>query len=69
MPRQASAKRSWKHALAEAGEVLAGFSPRIVVVDLPGRGRFYRLRVASDDVRQLCAALAGRDVPCIQAPP
>ena len=66
---EAEARDGWKHAVAQAGEILSGISPRIVVVDLPGRGRFYRLRVAASDVRQFCGLLSSYDVPCIQAPP
>lgn len=66
---QAEAEQGWQRDVRQAGDTLSGFSPLIVTVDLPGRGRFYRLRVATADARQLCAALQGQDVPCIQAPP
>jgi hypothetical protein len=40
-------------------------SPNIVPVDLPGKGRFYRLRVDAQDSRQLCATLKAKGLICI----
>lgn len=39
---------------------LAGKSPTINRADLGDKGVFYRLRVATDDAKKLCAALAGQ---------
>jgi len=61
------AMAGWRRAVAQANGVLGGFSPRIVAVDLPGRGRFYRLRVATLDAKDLCAVLTSQDVACIPA--
>ena len=65
--QEAEASAGWNRAVATAGGVLAGLSPHIVVVDLPGRGRYYRLRVAVPDGKQLCAALTARGMDCIPA--
>jgi len=62
-----NAAKGWDHARALASEVLGGAAPRIVVVDLPGVGRFYRLRVAVEKTgsRGLCVALTAKGVDCI----
>jgi hypothetical protein len=65
--QEAEAAAGWNRAVATAGGVLAGLSPHIVAVDLPGRGRYYRLRVTALDGKQLCAALTARGMDCIPA--
>jgi len=62
-----NAAKGWDHARALASEVLGGAAPRIVVVDLPGVGRFYRLRVGAGQIgsRELCVALAAKGLDCI----
>ena len=35
--------------------------------DLPGKGRYYRLRVVAPDGRQLCAVLTAKGLDCIPA--
>lgn len=62
---QAKAAKAWQEALAASGAALAGLSPTIVAVNLPGKGRWYRLRVRTPDSRKLCSALAARGVDCI----
>ncbi len=37
------AAQGWDRALGQAGDTLRGLSPRIVAVDLPAAGRYYRL--------------------------
>jgi len=61
------AARGWDHARALASDVLGGAAPRIVAVDLPGAGRFYRLRVtvAQSGSRGLCVALAAKGLDCM----
>ena len=61
----AEASSGWDRAVRMAGGALAGFSPHIVAADLPGKGRYYRLRVAVPDGKQLCAALAAKGMDCI----
>jgi tetratricopeptide (TPR) repeat protein len=62
-----NAAKGWRQAQRLAGESLGGLSPRIVAVDLPGMGRYYRLRVTTDQAgtRALCAALVARGQNCI----
>lgn len=61
------AARGWDHVKALASDVLDGAAPRIVPVDLPGVGRFYRLRVtvAQTGSRGLCMALTAKGLNCI----
>jgi acetyl esterase/lipase len=65
--QEADAAAGWIKALKKAGGILTGLSPHIVAVDLPGRGRFYRLRVATPDGKRLCIALAAQGIDCIPA--
>jgi tetratricopeptide (TPR) repeat protein len=58
------ATEGWKQAVARAGGALSGLSPHIVAVDLPGKGRYYRLRVPARDGRQLCATLTAKGLAC-----
>jgi tetratricopeptide (TPR) repeat protein len=62
-----NATKGWDHALTRAGAALEGLSPLIVAVDLPGAGRFYRLRVAVAQTgsRGFCVALTAKGLDCI----
>ena len=64
-----NAAKGWTQARQLAGEALDGLSPRIVAVDLPGVGRYYRLRVAAAQTspRALCVALAAKGLDCFPA--
>ena len=65
------ARKAWWRARALAGEILAGFAPQIVAVNLPGKGRFFRLRIAglsTTDALQLCRKLNAKGVACLQVP-
>ncbi len=63
------AGQGWNRAQRLSGGLLAGLSPHIVAADLPGRGRYYRLRVgpAAQGPARLCAALTAQGVDCIPA--
>ena len=63
---QEEAGQGWNSALRRSGGLLDGLSPRIVAADLPGRGRYYRLR-AGPAAAGLCAALQAQGVDCIPA--
>jgi tetratricopeptide (TPR) repeat protein len=65
--QEEEAREGWRKAVTAAGGALAGLTPHIVAVDLPGRGRYYRLRVRTGDSKQLCAALTTRGMDCIPA--
>jgi tetratricopeptide (TPR) repeat protein len=62
-----SATRGWDHALMRAGTALEGRFPLIVAVDLPGTGRFYRLRVAVEQSssKGFCTALEAKGLDCM----
>ncbi len=65
---QASAMEGWSKFAARADGLLGGFSPHIVPADLPGKGRFWRLRVDVTDkaeARKLCAALFSHGLVCL----
>ncbi len=66
---EAEAIQGWNRALGKAGSVLDGYSPHIMAVDLPGAGRYYRLRVAPDGKgpKSLCAALSAKGLDCMEA--
>ena len=61
------AAAGWNHVQKAADGALAGFLPHIVAADLPGKGRYYRLRVVAPDGRQLCAVLTAKGLDCIPA--
>ncbi len=64
----AEAHAGWAQAKARAAGVLDGLSPRVLVANLPGKGRYFRLRVrpgASQSGAEFCARLAARAVACL----
>lgn len=65
---QAEADQGWARARRLAPALLAGLAPRIVPVDLPGRGRYYRLRAApAPNGTRLCEALQDKGLECMVA--
>jgi tetratricopeptide (TPR) repeat protein len=65
---EAEANDAWNHAQRRAGQLLAGRTASIIRVDLPVKGRYYRLRVgqmAAAEAAQLCASLKARGTGCI----
>jgi tetratricopeptide (TPR) repeat protein len=65
---EAEARAGWSLAEEMAGETLAGLSPLIVRAEIPGRGVYYRLRVAAEGpVSQFCAVLVKKGLACIAA--
>lgn len=65
---EGEASAGWSSARSRAGGALNGFSPHIVTVDLPGRGRYYRLRIrvaAGHSPAALCADLDSKGVDCL----
>lgn len=63
------ASDGWDRAQRLAGSALEGLSPRILEVNLPKIGRYYRLRVAAGQTgpKALCMALAAKGLDCIVA--
>jgi tetratricopeptide (TPR) repeat protein len=64
---EAEAQDGWKNAVGRAAGALEGLSPHIVIADLPGRGRYYRLRTSpgAGGAARLCAALAAVRQDCL----
>lgn len=64
---RAEAQAGWRHAQAKAGAALAGLSPLIVQADLPGRGTYFRLRIATPNPAGLCDTLRQAGQDCLPA--
>jgi len=66
---EAEARQGWKEAVRHAGKALEGLEPHIMAADLPGRGRYYRLRTAPVGGRaaELCAQLTSAGQGCLLA--
>lgn len=66
---QEEAEDGWKKAVTRARGALDGLRPHVVIADLPGRGRYYRLRTRppSGGVARLCALLLAAGQACIPA--
>jgi len=67
---EAEANAGWDKAKARAAGALDGLSPHVVSADLPGKGRYYRLRVspaAGHNRTELCAQLTAKGVACLPA--
>jgi hypothetical protein len=65
---QAAAMAGWNKIVAASEGALQGKSPLVVPVDLPGKGRLWRLRTAAGDkssARRLCAALGAKGLACM----
>ncbi len=63
---EADAAFGWNHMVDKAGGLLDGLTPVVVSVDIPGRGRFYRLRTGPvDDAGTLCEQLKSHGLACI----
>ncbi len=67
---EAEANAGWTAARLRAGSALDGLSPHIVSVEVPGKGRFYRLRVVvagGEKQSDFCANLSAKGVACFPA--
>jgi hypothetical protein len=65
---QASAAQGWSKIADMVGPPLNALTPTIVPVDLPGKGRFWRVRVRFDnaaDAKAVCAVLRARAIACL----
>jgi len=63
-----SALAGWSKIVAASGEALAGLSPAVVEVTLPGKGRLWRLRTGVADkaaAQALCAKLTSHGQACL----
>jgi tetratricopeptide (TPR) repeat protein len=66
---EAEAGHAWDRAVRQADGLLDGLRPLIMAADLPGKGLYYRLRVApaASATAHLCDALTVRGLACILA--
>jgi len=67
---QAAANQAWNRIAAASGGALRGLSPLTISVDLPGKGRFWRLRAAVTDqaeARKVCVVLVAQGQACLVA--
>jgi len=61
----AEAHTGWEEAKARADGALDGLSPHILVAELPGKGRYFRLRVSpGENGTEVCVRLVAKAVPC-----
>jgi tetratricopeptide (TPR) repeat protein len=65
---EAEARAGWVKAVAAAEGGLKGAAPQIAVAELPGKGRFYRLRVSTSRPEMLCARLRDAGQGCWPVP-
>lgn len=63
---EAEARAGWSKALGASGGALDGYTPRIVMADVPGKGRYYRLRTGAPDPAGLCASLRAAGQDCMR---
>lgn len=65
---KAEADQGWDRARKLAPDLLGGLKARVVPVDLPGQGRYYRLRAGpAPGGASLCETLQGRGLECMAA--
>jgi tetratricopeptide (TPR) repeat protein len=65
---RAEADAGWSKAKLQAGGMLDGLQQQILTVDLPGKGRYFRLRVApapDQSAAQTCAGLTAKGIACL----
>jgi hypothetical protein len=63
----AEASAAWDKARMRAGGVLDGMTPQIRAAEIPGRGRYFRLRVRLETGKsgtEICADLAAKALAC-----
>jgi len=67
---EAAAHTAWDKIAAASEDALRGFTPVTVPVDIPGKGRLWRLRAAVPDApaaRKLCQTLMQHRLACVLA--
>jgi len=66
---KAVASQTWNRLMEKTGGLLDGLTPSISSVDLPDRGRFWRLRAGVSDgdaAASLCGALKSKGFDCFE---
>jgi tetratricopeptide (TPR) repeat protein len=67
---QADAADGWNHFVGKSDGLLSGMVPRVVAADIPGQGRFWRLRAelsSGEDATTVCEQLRAKGLACIVA--
>jgi cell division septation protein DedD len=67
---EAEAQSGWKTVLSKIGSTLDGVAPVIVAADVPGKGRFWRLRVGpldKDRAASICDTIKAKGAACFPA--
>jgi len=64
---RAQAQAAWTGMRIKAAGVLKGLTAHIMRIDLPGRGTYFRLRVATSEPERLCGKLRGAGLECLRA--
>jgi tetratricopeptide (TPR) repeat protein len=62
------AAEGWNRLVGRAGHLLDNLTPEIVMADVPGKGRFYRLRAeprAGTSAAEFCLQLKAQGIACI----
>ncbi len=64
---EAEAAEGWNHLVRGSGGLLDGLTPQIVMADIPGKGRYWRLRVApvGQSTAALCSRLQAQGIACM----
>ncbi len=65
---EADAAQGWNRIAGAVGDLLHNLTPHIVAADLPGKGRYFRLRAGPVDrtaAREICGALRSRGFSCL----
>jgi len=60
---EAAASAGWNTLVAKSDGALDGLTPQIVAADIPGKGKFYRLRTEAG--AGLCTMLAAKQLACM----
>jgi tetratricopeptide (TPR) repeat protein len=62
------AQAGWKALVSKTGNTLDGIAPVVVAADVPGKGRFWRLRVGpldKDRAASICDAIKSKGAACM----
>jgi tetratricopeptide (TPR) repeat protein len=67
---EAAAANGWYHIVGRSDGLLSGMNPHVVAADIPGKGRFWRLRAEPSPgigAAALCEQLKAKGLACIVA--
>jgi hypothetical protein len=67
---EAAAASGWNHIVSRSGGLLSGINPHLVAADIPGKGRFWRVRAEPSsgiNAATMCEQLKAKGLACIIA--